>query len=182
MSFSSTIDEVTFVALRRGCRTAQERVYHTYSGAAWTLAVRLTGCESSSWDVVQNAFIKAFTRIEQLDSRTGFAGWLRQIIARQVIDDFRKQPTQLGEPSESATDAVDHVVNIDVQRALAALDAVDRAVLWLHDVEGLTHSELAALFDESVSWSKSRLSRVRARLREQLGAAEGAQQKELSHG
>jgi len=57
---------------------------------------------------------------------------------------------------------------LDLQRALDQLGPEDRAVLWLHDAEGLTHAEIARTLGQSVPWSKTRLSRVRARVRDLL--------------
>jgi len=48
------------------------------------------------------------------------------------------------------------------------LDVQDRAVVWLHDVEGYGHQEIADLFGKTESFSKTRLSRARARLRDLL--------------
>ena len=55
---------------------------------------------------------------------------------------------------------------MDLESALAALGPEDRAVVWLHDVEGYNHREIAGLFEKTESFSKTRLSRARARLRE----------------
>ena len=57
---------------------------------------------------------------------------------------------------------------IDLDRALARLPDVARTVVWMHDVEGLDHAEIAALYGRSVSFSKSQLSRAHALLRAQL--------------
>ena len=54
---------------------------------------------------------------------------------------------------------------MDLEAALAALDDEDRAVVWLHDVEGYGHQEIADMFGKTESFSKTRLSRARARLR-----------------
>jgi RNA polymerase sigma-70 factor (ECF subfamily) len=54
---------------------------------------------------------------------------------------------------------------LDIEKALAELSPLSRAVLWLHDVEGYTHEEIASLLNRSVSFSKSQLSRGHARLR-----------------
>jgi RNA polymerase sigma-70 factor (ECF subfamily) len=57
---------------------------------------------------------------------------------------------------------------MDLESALARLGHDDRAVVWLHDVEGYNHKEIAELFGKTESFSKTRLSRARARLREWL--------------
>jgi RNA polymerase sigma-70 factor (ECF subfamily) len=62
---------------------------------------------------------------------------------------------------------------IDLARALDDLADTPRTVLWLHDVEGLTHEEIGAAFGRTVSFSKSQLARAHALLRTQLGEHAG---------
>ena len=64
---------------------------------------------------------------------------------------------------------------VDVERALARLPDASRVVVWLHDVEGLTHAEIAELFGRSSSFSKSQLSRAHVKLRSWLGGQGGAE-------
>jgi RNA polymerase sigma-70 factor (ECF subfamily) len=59
---------------------------------------------------------------------------------------------------------------MDLESALSVLGPEDRAVVWLHDVEGYNHQEIAELFGKTESFSKTRLSRARAKLRVLLGA------------
>jgi RNA polymerase sigma-70 factor (ECF subfamily) len=54
---------------------------------------------------------------------------------------------------------------IDVERALASLPPTARAVVWMFEVEGYSHQEIAHAFGRSVSFSKSQLARAHARLR-----------------
>jgi RNA polymerase sigma-70 factor (ECF subfamily) len=61
---------------------------------------------------------------------------------------------------------------LDVERALAALTPVGRAVVWLFEVEGYSHEEIARSFGRSVSFSKSQLARALARLRRGLAPQE----------
>ena len=56
----------------------------------------------------------------------------------------------------------------DVERALATLPPLTRSVVWLHDVEGYTHGEIARLMGRTASFSKSQLARAHQRLRELL--------------
>ena len=68
-------------------------------------------------------------------------------------------------------DTADHGVSgrpdeaLDLDAALANLPSVSRAVVWLHDVEGFTHREIAELMGKTESFSKSQLSRAYQRLR-----------------
>ena len=59
---------------------------------------------------------------------------------------------------------------MDLDAALGDLPPVSRAVVWLHDVEGYTHKEIAGLMGKTESFSKSQLSRAYQRLRPLLDA------------
>ncbi len=59
---------------------------------------------------------------------------------------------------------------LDLDAALANLPSVSRVVVWLHDVEGFTHKEIAAAMGKTESFSKSQLSRAYQRLRPMLDA------------
>ena len=60
---------------------------------------------------------------------------------------------------------------IELERALETLPATARAVVWLHDVEGLTHREIGKLMGRTASFSKSQLARAHERLKGLLGSA-----------
>ena len=63
-------------------------------------------------------------------------------------------------------------VALDLDAALANLPETSRAVVWLHDVEGFTHKEIAAMMGKTESFSKSQLSRAYQKLRPLLSVAE----------
>jgi RNA polymerase sigma-70 factor (ECF subfamily) len=67
-----------------------------------------------------------------------------------------------------AEDQTSPVLQRDLEMALAKLPARARAVVWLHDVEGFTHDEIATQFAMTASFSKSQLMRAHLRLRELL--------------
>jgi RNA polymerase sigma-70 factor (ECF subfamily) len=182
MNFSTPLDEITLAALKRDCRGTQERVYRSYAGPAWTLAVRLSGCEATAWDAVQNGFVKAFQKIAQLKRADRFGPWLRRIVVNQVMDSARRRLDPLPETEAPAAEAIDADGALDLERALARLSRGDRAVLWLHDVEGLTHAEIAEALDRTVPWSKTRLSRARARARELLIHDNEPNERSVAHG
>lgn len=180
MSLSHPIDDLALAALKRCCRRTQERVYRQYSKPAWTLALRLSGCEARAWDAVQSAFVLAFERIGQLRSAEQFGFWLRRILVNQVMDQHRHHSIEQAEVEEPDSSR-DHVSALDLERAFAQLEELDRQVVWLHDAEGMKHTEIAELAGQSVSWSKSRLARAREKLRKQLTAGE-ASARSMEHG
>ena len=179
--FELEVDEMTLKALRNGDRRARERVYRDFARPTWNLALRLTGCEASAADAVQEAFIRGFTRLERFVGPEGFGYWLRRILINLVIDQQRQRVREVGpEPINrlSITEQSGQALAMDLEQALLALDPIDRQVVWLYDVQGMTHSEVAELNGQSLSWSKSRLSRARARLRALLGRTPATPPKE----
>jgi len=167
-AFNQPLDALCLKRLRKQCRRTQEQVYRLFVEAAWTLAVRLTGCEAGAWDAVQESFLRAFRQAGQLHDGSAFGFWLRRIIVNQAMDIHRMRSRESTEvPRETGSDAPDPAW-LDLETAIAGLDAHGRMVLWLHDAEGMTHEEIASLVGKTVSWSKTRLSRTRARVREAL--------------
>jgi len=165
MDFSRPLDDLSLAALKKRCPKTQERVYRDYATPAWTLGMRLSGCEAQAWDAVQAGFLRAFERIGQLRDPAAFGPWLRRLIVNQVMDQHRRRFEALPADRDAVTDSPAPEDGLDLAQALVRLNPMDRAVLWLHDVEGLTHAEIAELAGQTVSWSKSRLSRTRARMR-----------------
>lgn len=167
-AFNQPLDALCLRRLAKQCRRTQEQVYRLFVDPAWALAVRLTGCEAGAWDAVQEGFVRAFRQAGQLRDGNAFGFWLRRIIVNQAMDAHRIRARESSDdrPESSASDP--DPAWLDLETALARLDATDRMVLWLHDAEGMTHEEIASLAGKTVSWSKTRLSRTRARVREAL--------------
>ena len=168
-NFAQPIDELCLQALKRDCRKTQAGVYQRYAKAAWTLALRLSGCEARAWDAVQEGFLQAFIKVDQLRDPASFGFWLRRIIVNQIMDQHRHRLDPL---STEVTDQPGPAVSVsnwmDIEKALASLSESDRMVVWLHDAEGMTHQEIATMAGQTVSWSKTRLSRARKRLQQQF--------------
>lgn len=168
-AFNQPLDALYLARLRKQCRRTQEQVYRMFVDPAWNLAIRLTGCDAGAWDAVQEAFVRAFRQAGQLRDGTAFGFWLRRIVVNQAMDGHRLRGRESGEMPAEPSGAPPDPAWLDLERALASLDPHDRMVLWLHDAEGMTHEEIASLAGKTVSWSKTRLSRTRAGMRQTLG-------------
>ncbi|MDX1626400.1 MAG: sigma-70 family RNA polymerase sigma factor [Wenzhouxiangellaceae bacterium] len=169
--FATPLDELSLQRLRKRCRATQERVYRTYVDACWNLALRSTGCEARAWDVVQDAFVRAFRKPAQLRDPSRFGFWLRRIVVHGIADQYRDRfEASRVDSDEEPVEAAGEPTWLDLERCLGRLGSVDRLVLWLHDAEGMTHEEIAESTGHTVPWSKTRLSRARARLRKMLNA------------
>ena len=176
-------------AARRGERHALESFYRGCAQPAYTLIKRIVPGASAE-DLLQEAFLDAFRALPDFDGRAPLGVWFRTIAVRRCLmhlrspwqrsrvflETLRRRP-ELDEaaPIEAraaefpATSADSTGMQLDLERSLASLPDVTRWVVWLYDVEGYTHEEIARLFGRSVSFSKSQLARGHDRLRHSLG-------------
>ena len=172
--FDIHLDEVTLAGAKRGDMRACEKIYRSYHAPAYTLAVRICKCRELAKDVTQEAFITAFKRIPQFRGESPFWGWLRRVVINHAISSLRKLPRHDAVEFEeymtySSGDQEAIGQAMDLSQALEQLSDEDRQVVWLHDVEGYKHREIAQLVGKTESYSKTRLNRARARLRTLIG-------------
>jgi RNA polymerase sigma factor (sigma-70 family) len=178
--FDIEVDDMTLALARRGNLAACERIFRAFQQPAFSVAYRICQCRETAQEVTQDAFITAFRKIRQFRGDAPFWGWLRRVVVNHAISTLRRRPAvhELEyQEYQAATAAQQEQVGLamDLEAALAALDREDRAVVWLHDVEGYGHQEIADMFGMTESFSKTRLSRARARLRALLqNPADGA--------
>ncbi len=168
--FEIELDEMTLARARRGDMGACEQIYRKFQQPAYSVAFRICQCRELSRDVTQEAFITAFGKLRQFRGDAPFWGWLRRVVVNHTISALRKLPkadaVELQEfHAHSDGDHERIGLSMDLESALSTLDREDRAVVWLHDVEGYNHREIAGLFGKTESFSKTRLSRARAKLR-----------------
>ncbi len=168
--FEIELDEMTLARARRGDMHACEQIYRKFQQPAYSVAFRICQCRELSRDVTQEAFITAFGKIRQFRGDAPFWGWLRRVVVNHTISALRKRPradvVELQEFHAHSDGDQEHIgLSMDLESALSTLDREDRAVVWLHDVEGYNHREIAGLFGKTESFSKTRLSRARSKLR-----------------
>lgn len=175
-SEAATSEEALLAGARRGERDALAALYRRHSAGAFTLALRLTGDRDRANDVVQDAFLRAFDRLASYRGDAPFGAWLRRIVANVVIDAARRDARWSdAEPDLDmfAAPERDLAARHDALGLLARLTPLARTVLVLYEYEGLSHREIAALLGRSEVWSKTVLSRGRARLAQWLEEGAG---------
>jgi RNA polymerase sigma factor (sigma-70 family) len=171
---------------RAGDAAAHAEIYRRLERPVRTLARRLLAHTAAAEDATQDVFVDVLTRLHQYEGRGSFAGWVRSIAVTRCLMQLRSpwhrsrrwfaDDDADGAGPWTATDLPvpaaepDRAAAVDLERALARLGDVPRAVVWLHDVEGYTHAEIGALFRATPSFSKSQLARAHERLRALLQA------------
>jgi len=174
-AFDIELDDLTLARARSGDIAACGVLYTLYHPSAYNIALRVCHCPQLAQDVTQDAFISAFRRIRQYRGDAPFWGWLRRVVVNHAISALRhsshlnladSDDLQTDRQASHEGDTARIALAMDLEEAFSRLDGEDRAVVWLHDVEGYNHKEIADLFGKTESFSKTRLSRAHARLRE----------------
>ena len=158
---------------RSGDFTALERLYRTYERPVYTLARRLTKSAEDAEDVLQDTFLEVCRSLKQWRGEGSLWGWIRTIAASKALMRYRREKLREWEPLQEELGGAgvgeDVPLRMDLEAALGRLPERSRAVVWLHDVEGYTHEEIAELMGMTTSFSKSQLARAHERLRRWLG-------------
>lgn len=151
---------------RRGDQGAFAELYALHAPSLYALALKLLGNPATAEDVVQDTFIKAIQSIGGFRGDAPLRAWLKRVTAHLAIDHLRaRRPVAEVDPDFMvATDAGPEHLS-EALGLLARLPATARSVVWLHEMEGWSHPEIAARFGYTESWSKSLLSRSLSRLR-----------------
>ncbi len=159
-----------------GEEAARQAIYAAVAPATFALIRRLVGHRAASEDVFQDTMMIFYERLTQFRQEAPLGAWLRQIAVSRCLMHLRSPWQRVrqyldspdGGPSPTGTALQTSALSpeaFDVERALASLGPTARAVVWMYEVEGYSHAEIAQAFGRSISFSKSQLARAHLRLR-----------------
>jgi len=178
---NKTIDPAFIRNAQRGDMKAHEIIYRQFSGPVYTLALRMTGSAAVAEDILQESFVEVLRGIAKFRGEASLATWIRRIAVSRCLMHLRAAWTRrrrlfsdiAGEEGtyEIPANGETPELAMDIEAALDTLSPTARAVVWLHDVEGFTHAEIADMMNRTRSFSKSQLARARQRLRKRLAPA-----------
>ena len=172
--FSYDVDGEVLVRAKQGDVAAMSQIYRQFSAPVYTLGLRICPGNADAEDVVQDTFIDAFRKLDQYRGDAPFWAWLKRVAINTALMRLRKErrwDRALEEVNSddlnnhAAVRANDPSNAMDAEKKLSQLPAVTRTVLWLHDVEGYTHREIAGMMGKTESFSKSQLSRGHEKMR-----------------
>jgi len=161
---------------RAGDERAQADIYAAVAPATFALVRRIVGHRAVAEDLFQDTMITLYQHLPAFRGEAPLGAWLRQIAISKCLM-YLRSPWHRARLRLEGTGEADGVAallatpapraeSLDVERALASLSPTARAVVWLYEVEGYSHEEIARFFGRSISFSKSQLARAHMRLRE----------------
>lgn len=163
-------------ACKRGDRQAQFKLYQLYSKTMYNTALRIVKDEDEAADVLQDAFVDAFSRLDGFRQESTFGLWMKQIVVNKSISALRKRKIEflsltgnedlIADDGEADEDLAYQVAA--VRQAIDRLPEGYRIVLTLYLLEGYDHEEIAHILRISEATSRSQFLRGKRRVLEHL--------------
>ena len=171
----------------KGCRKqnrkSQHELYKLFYAYGMSIGIRYVKNEDEAIHVLNDSFMKVFTRIKTYDDRYDFKPWFRKIVVNTSINYMKKQKQlQMKSQIEDAKhisdreDILSRIGYKELINLVQSLSTAYRTVFNMYVIDGYKHDEIAKTLNISVGTSKSNLSKARAQLRDMI-----TQQLKLKH-
>lgn len=156
-------------------RESQRMLYKHHYAYAMSICLRYCQTKEEAREVLNDGFMKVFSKIEQYNPETSFLGWLRKIMINTSIDHYRKEVKHYHQvPIESAqlfittASVLDDMSHQELMLMVQQLSPAYRAVFNLYAIDGYNHKEIGQILNISEGTSKSNLSKAREVLKGKL--------------
>jgi len=161
---------------RKGNRASQMRLYEHFYSYAMGICLRYARNREEAKEMVNDGFLKVFTKLDQYDSNYPFTAWIRRLFINTAIDYHRRYHKNREHLQSVTDDEVEPVYNEalanlsfdELIKLIQKLPPAYRMVFNLYVIDGLKHHEIAAQLNISVGSSKSNLAKARKKLIELL--------------
>ena len=160
--------------LINGCKNgeswAQKQVYELYASAMFSVCVRYVSDRETARDLLQDGFIKVFTKANTFTETGSFAGWVRRVFVTTALEYLRQKDilkesvdVQEFENQIEQGDAtiLEKITADDLMKCISELSDGYRTVFNLYAIEGYSHSEIAKMLRISENTSRSQFMRAR---------------------
>jgi RNA polymerase sigma factor (sigma-70 family) len=154
---------------------SQRELYQRFNGKMMAVCRRFASDLTEAEDMLQEAFIRVFTNIDQYRFEGSLEGWIRRIVVHSALEVLRKRLIRFSDIdgevetlSSTDTDAVEALSAGELMRLICDLPDGYRIVFNLYVIEGYDHNEIATLLGISAATSRSQLLKARRALQEEI--------------
>lgn len=154
---------------------SQKKIYRHFYNYGMTICYRYAQNTEEAREILNDGFVKAFTKLDKYTQGSSFKGWLSRILVNTAIDSYRKKQSRpqtvdliYAQHVETSASALDELTAKDVLNLVQQLAPSYRIAFNLHVVEGYTHPEIAKKLGISEGTSKSNLAKARVKLKAML--------------
>lgn len=167
--------EILVEGCKRNDRKSQKTLYDRFSSAMYALCLQYASSEEDARDILQEGFIKVFSKIEQLQNPEALPGWIRRVMINTALEKYRSEAVlrriddlrpETGQ--EISNSAFGNLTSEEIIHLITSLTPQYRMVFNLYAVEGYSHKEISQMLGISEGTSKSNLSRARVILQQRL--------------
>ncbi len=162
---------------KKGDKTAQMQIYKAYYSAMYNTSLRILKDTFEAEDMMQEAFLTAFTKLDTFKGEVAFGAWLKRIVINKSLTQLKKTNTyedvkmEVSQvwPLEQEED-IDYT-SLKAQKVLEILNSLKenyRIVLNLHLIEGYDYEEISVILGYSNQNVRTTISRAKKKLKQQL--------------
>lgn len=174
-------DEKLIELCKENDRQAQKALFTKYAPKMMGVCLRYSKNYDDAQDILQEGFIKVFSKIGTFQGKSSLATWMSRIFVHTAINSFRKAHlkhvhvditeehySERIAAEEQEEEVSDMPEQSRVLQAIQELPDIYRVILNMYAIDGMNHQEIAEHLKVSVGTSKSRLSRARVMLKKEL--------------
>lgn len=163
----------------RGSAQCQRELYERFAGKMYAVCLRYARTREDAADILQEGFLKVFTKLGQFQFQGSFEGWVRRVMVNTALRAYQKQRYDFEHTgyerlpeSPIDPDAVAMLSEAELLNLVRQLPDGYRAVFNLVAIEGYSHAEAAEMLGIQESTSRSQLTKARRHLEEEVAKME----------
>ena len=169
--------ELLLIQCKLQNQKAQFAVYNLYSKAMYNVAFRILGNQNEAENIMQDSFLKAFTKIDSYNSTSTFGAWLKKIVINKSINELKKSKAYSTEPLADHFEKVEEAesdlsfTNQKAEHVLKTIQSLKpnyKIILTLFFIEGYDQEEISEILNISYANCRTTLSRAKDSLRKKL--------------
>lgn len=160
---------------KNGDRESQRLLYRHHYVYCMSICIRYAHSQEEAKDILNDGFMKVFSKIHLFDPAKSLKGWMRRIMINTAIDHFRNEKkhyyhSDISDYSNkgSNSNVIDDLSYNEIIELVHGLSPMYRMVFSLYVIEGYTHDDISRKLGISIGTSKSNLSKARGNLRKML--------------
>lgn len=147
-------------------------LYRHFYNYALTICLRYAASRDEAREILNDAFVKIFSRIDRYTGQGAFKIWLGRVVVNTAIDRYRAlcrervaEPPDETAPVDCSPSVLDYLYHEDLIQLVQQLPPSYRLAFNLHVVEGYTHDEIAEMLNIQVGTSKTNLMKAKEKLK-----------------
>ncbi|MDR2968376.1 MAG: sigma-70 family RNA polymerase sigma factor [Tannerellaceae bacterium] len=170
-------EKLLIAACKRGESWACKKIYETYAPVMMSVCMRYVNDRDTAQDLLQEGFIKVYTKIRSYSGEGAFGGWVRRVFVTTALEYLRSTNAMKlnvsmeesgTEPSYWDESALERITAEELMRCMEGLPDGYRTVFNLYAIEGYSHKEIAGILNISEITSRTQFIRGRNALQKSV--------------